>query len=119
MTIPPEKQSLSQKIEQLNKAKPRFGNLYPNLLAIRKSRQTPRDIKQREAVIAKVQAPSKYTLLTIPEAALYFEAKPRTIYRWRNGGKLRDGAKRGTITIASVKKLERSSSKARVNPKNL
>ena len=75
--------------------------------------------EQRAPVIAKVESPSKYTFLTTPEAALYFGVKPRTIYRWRDGGKLREGARRGTITIASVKKLQKSRSKARVRPKDL
>ena len=52
-------------------------------------------LQQRRAVIAKVEDTAKYTFLTTPEAALYFEVKPRTIYRWRDKGELRDGARRG------------------------
>jgi len=36
---------------------------------------------QREAVIKKVQNPHRYNVLSIFEAALYFEVQPRTIYR--------------------------------------
>jgi hypothetical protein len=67
----------------------------------------------REAVIKKVQNPHKYKILSIPEAALYFEVQPRTIYRWSLDADLRAGARRGSITIESVLKLEKRRSRKR------
>jgi hypothetical protein len=72
-----------------------------------------RNETQREAVIKKVQNPHKYKILSILEAALYFEVQPRTIYRWSLEGDLRAGARRGSITIESVLKLEKSRSRKR------
>jgi hypothetical protein len=68
--------------------------------------------EQRRAVIAKLDTPSKYTFLSTPEAALHFEVVRRTIYRWVQKGKLKAGTKRGTITIASVRKLQKERSTA-------
>ncbi len=73
----------------------------------------PRNETQREAVIKKVQNPHKYKVLSILEAALYFEVQPRTIYRWSLEGDLRAGARRGSITIESVLKLEKRRSRKR------
>jgi hypothetical protein len=61
----------------------------------------------REAAIKKVKNPDKYTSLTTPEAAAYFQVQPRTIYRWTTDGDLRSGARRGSITIDSVIRLEK------------
>ena len=69
----------------------------------------------REAVIRKVQNQHRYTLLSTPEAAAYFEVEPRTIYRWTVDGDLRRGARRGSITIESVLRLEKSRSRKRQN----
>jgi hypothetical protein len=68
---------------------------------------------QREAVIKKVQNPHRYNVLSILEAALYFEVQPRTIYRWCLEGDLRAGARRGSITIESILKLEKRRSRKR------
>jgi hypothetical protein len=68
---------------------------------------------QREAVIKKVQNPHRYNVLSILEAALYFEVQPRTIYRWCLEGDLRGGARRGSITIESILKLEKRRSRKR------
>jgi hypothetical protein len=73
----------------------------------------PRMETLREAVIKKVQNPPKYNVLSILEAALYFEVQPRTIYRWSLEGDLRSGARRGSITIESVLKLEKRRSRKR------
>jgi hypothetical protein len=73
----------------------------------------PRNETLREAVIKKVQNPHKYKVLSIREAALYFEVRPRTIYRWRLEGDLRAGARRGSITVESVLKLEKRRSRKR------
>jgi hypothetical protein len=76
----------------------------------------PRKETSREAVIRKVQNPHLYTLLSTPEAAAYFEVEPRTIHRWTVEGDLRRGARRGSITIESVLRLEKSRSRKRRNP---
>jgi hypothetical protein len=73
----------------------------------------PRKETLREAVIKKVQNPHKYKVLSILEAALYFEVQPRTIYRWSSEDDLRAGARRGSITIESVLKLEKRRSRKR------
>jgi hypothetical protein len=73
----------------------------------------PRKETFREAVIRKVQNPHLYTLLSIPEVAAYFEVEPRTIHRWTVDGDLRRGARRGSITIESVLRLEKSRSRKR------
>jgi hypothetical protein len=67
----------------------------------------------REAVVEKVRNPQRYTLLTTPEAAVFFEVKPRTIHRWKSAGELRGGARRGSITINSVISLEKKRTKRR------
>jgi hypothetical protein len=69
----------------------------------------------REAVIKKVKNPQEYTLLSTPEAAMYFQVQPRTIYRWTIEGNLRSGARRGSITIDSVIRLEKKRSRKRPN----
>ena len=71
----------------------------------------------REAVIKKVKNPQEYTLLSTPEAATYFQVQPRTIYRWTIEGNLRSGARRGSITIDSVIRLEKKRSRKRPNGK--
>jgi hypothetical protein len=67
----------------------------------------------REAIIKKVKNPDKYTLLSTPEAATYFQVKPRTIYRWTVEGNLRSGARRGSITVESVLRLEKKRARKR------
>jgi hypothetical protein len=76
-------------------------------------RDDPKEHTLREAVIKKVQNPHQYKVLSTPEAALYFEVQPRTIYRWTIEGDLRAGARRGSITIESILKLEKRRSRKR------
>jgi hypothetical protein len=73
----------------------------------------PKKETLREAVIKKVQNPNRYNTLSITEAALYFEVQPRTIHRWSLKGDLRAGARRGSITIESILKLEKKRSRKR------
>jgi hypothetical protein len=73
----------------------------------------PRMETQREAVMKKVQNPHKFNVLSIQEAALYFDVHPRSIHRWSVKGDLRAGARRGSITIDSILKLERRRSRKR------
>ena len=75
---------------------------------------TPHDLRTdtlREAAIKKVQDPQRYTVLSFPEAAAYFEVKPRTIHRWIAIGHLRSGPRRGSITIESVLRFEKQRSR--------
>jgi hypothetical protein len=74
----------------------------------------PTPPSRRLQIINKVRNPEIHTVLTTPEAASYFEVQPRTIYRWRCEGKLKAGGRRGSITIASIRKLERT--RARTPP---
>lgn len=69
--------------------------------------------KKREAIIKKIKNPQTYTILSIAEAALHFGVKPRSIYRWSEEGKLRSGARRGSIKIESILKWERKRSRNR------
>jgi hypothetical protein len=73
------------------------------------------DAAIRQAIVRKVQDPHSYTFLTVPEAAVYFGVRPRTIYRWLNDGKLRDGGRRGAITTESVRIREKKRSRKRRN----
>jgi hypothetical protein len=75
----------------------------------------PRREMFREAVIKKVKSPHLYRSLSTPEVAAYFDVEPRTIHRWRVDGDLRRGARRGSITIESVLKLEKRRSRKRQN----
>jgi|GEM_PF-2788505 len=69
----------------------------------------------REAVIRKVRNPQAYTVLSVPEVALYFEVKPRTIYRWIEERKLAYGGRRGSVTIESIVRFEKKRSRKRQN----
>lgn len=70
---------------------------------------------QRYAVIKKIQNPQTYATLTVPEASLYFGVCPRTIYRWLDEGRLRDGGRRGTITTESIRLWDKKRSRKRRN----
>lgn len=66
---------------------------------------------RREAIIKQLQNPQSNTIISTPDAALYFGVKPRTIYRWKAKGKLKSGTRRGSITIESVLRLINKRSK--------
>jgi hypothetical protein len=66
-----------------------------------------------EGIVRKVQNPHVYTVLSIPEAALYFSVKARTIHRWNDEGKLKSGGRRGSITIESIRQWEDKRSRKR------
>jgi helix-turn-helix protein len=83
------------------------------LSAPKSPKSEPTDRSQREAVIRKVQNPQLYTVLSTPEAALYFEVRPRTIYRWRIEGKLKSGGRRGSISIESILRWQKKRSRKR------
>jgi hypothetical protein len=69
------------------------------------------DQVRRECVIRKVQNPQSNTILSIPDAALYFELQSRTIHRWKDAGKLRSGPRPGSITIESIRQWEKKRSR--------
>ena len=73
----------------------------------------PAEQTQREAVIKKIKNPQMFTVLSTPEAALYFEVQPRTIYRWMDEGKLKGGGRRGSIAIESILKWQKKRSRKR------
>ena len=71
-------------------------------------------LKQREAILKKVANPQLFTLLSMQECEVFFEVKSRTLYRWVQEGKLKAGAKRGSITIKSIREMQaRKSRKSR------
>jgi excisionase family DNA binding protein len=74
----------------------------PNESANRESSENPR----LEVIISKVRNPQKYTFLTVDEAKDYFGITSKTIYRWIADGKLKPGARRGTVTIKSIQQWE-------------
>jgi hypothetical protein len=66
------------------------------------SAEDSRESALREAVIKKVHSPERFTVLSIPETALYFETSERTIHRWLAERSLKPGARRSSVTIESV-----------------
>ena len=64
-----------------------------------------------EAIIKKVQSPQTHTILSVEESALYFGVRPRTVHRWTDEGKLRRGARRGSITIESILRWQKKRSR--------
>jgi hypothetical protein len=70
------------------------------------SANASRESALREAVIKKVQSPERYTVLSIPETALYFETSERTIHRWLADRSLKPGARRSSVTIESILALK-------------
>jgi hypothetical protein len=68
---------------------------------------------RRAAIIRKVGHPQHYKTLMVEEATLYFEVARRTIYRWLEIGKLRSGARRGSITVESIRRLDARRSRRR------
>lgn len=75
--------------------------------------EMPDDVVRRRAVIKKVQNPDIYTAVSIAEASLYFEVVPRTIFRWLVAGELRDGGRRGSVTVKSIRQREAKQSRKR------
>jgi len=75
----------------------------------------PLNMTQRAAVIAKVKSPDTYSILSNPEAALYFGVKARTIHRWLEDGKLRRVGRRGSVTIESILLWEKKRSRKRLH----
>jgi hypothetical protein len=71
---------------------------------------------RREAIIKRIQNPQAYRILSIRDAATYFEVTPRTIYRWKDDGKLKSGGRRGSITIESIRRWENKRSRKRRMP---
>ena len=71
--------------------------------------------QRREAVIRKIRNSHTNTIVSVMEAALYFEVEGRTIYRWTDDGDLKKGARRGSITIESI--LQWETKRSRKGPK--
>jgi hypothetical protein len=68
---------------------------------------------RRSKIIRKVENPATYPVVLIAEAATYFEVNRRTIYRWKAEGKLRSGARRGTIATESMQRWKKKRSRKR------
>jgi hypothetical protein len=64
-----------------------------------------------EAIVRKVENPQAYTALSISQAALYYQVRPRTIHRWIADGKLRRGGRRGSVTIESIQNWDKRRSR--------
>lgn len=79
----------------------------------KKQQGEPTNMTQRVAVIAKVKNPNAYSVLSNPEAALYFGVRARTIHRWVEDGKLSRGGRRGSVTIESIVRWEKQRSRKR------
>lgn len=60
-----------------------------------------------KAVTRMVRNPQGQTTLLVAQAAQYLGVRPRTIYRWVKDGKLRSGARRGSVTIESIQLYEK------------
>jgi hypothetical protein len=58
-----------------------------------------------------VQNPQTYNILSTPDSACYFGVTERTVHRWKNDGKLISGARRGSITIKSIRQWEKKRSR--------
>lgn len=71
------------------------------------------DDSRREAIARMVQRAHANRAISTSQAAEYFEVSPRTIHRWVEVGKLRNGGRRGSITIESIQKWERKRSRKR------
>lgn len=76
------------------------------------------EMARRQGVIKKIQNPQAYATLTVPETSLYFGVHSRTVYRWLDEGRLRDGGRRGTITTDSIRLLDKKRSRKRRNKTN-
>jgi hypothetical protein len=60
-----------------------------------------------------VNNPRTHTVLLVDEAKHYFRVTAKTVYRWVAEGKLHYGARRGTITIDSIRRWKAKRSQKR------
>ncbi len=61
------------------------------------------DETQRSKITRSVENPEIYPTVFNAQAAKYFQVSPRQIYRWVEDGKLKRGARRGTVTTESMR----------------
>ncbi len=78
----------------------------PPPIPVQKLEIPPLNDARLEAIIRKVRNPQAHTILSVPETALYFGVKPRTVHRWIAEGKLQNGGRRGAVTIESIRRWE-------------
>jgi hypothetical protein len=78
---------------------------------LRQTGSPPIDESRRESIIRMVQNPQTYNILSTPDSACYFGVTERTVHRWKNDGKLISGARRGSITIKSIRQWEKKRSR--------
>jgi hypothetical protein len=73
----------------------------------------PADEPRLAEINRRVQKPEAYKTLTVPDSALYFGVEARTVYRWVDKRKLKSGARRGSITIESIREWEKKRARKR------
>jgi hypothetical protein len=66
-----------------------------------------------QAIVMKVNNPLSHTVLLVDEAKDYFRVTARTIHRWVAERKLQCGARRGTVTIESIRRWKAKRSRKR------
>jgi len=73
----------------------------------------PAQDSRLQAIVMKVNNPRTHTVLLVDEAKHYFRVTAKTVYRWVAEGKLHYGARRGTITIESIRRWKAKRSRNR------
>jgi len=73
----------------------------------------PADEARLAEINKRVQKPETYKTLTVPDSGLYFGVEARTVYRWVDERKLKSGARRGSITIESIREWEKKRARKR------
>jgi hypothetical protein len=66
-----------------------------------------------QTIVMKVNNPLTHTVLLVDEAKDYFRVTARTVHRWVAEGKLQCGARRGTVTIESIRRWKAKRSRKR------
>ena len=75
----------------------------------------PAQNSRQQAIVMKVNNPETHTFLLVDETKDYFRVTAKTVYRWVSEGKLQRGARRGTITIESIRRWKAKRSRKRLS----
>lgn len=102
-----QSRSLEHRSSEADSASPRFTTQTHEDNRREETQGTQSDQAAREAIIRMVRNPQAHSVLLVAQAARYFKVRPRTIYRWIEAGKLRSGARRGSVTIESIQLFEK------------
>jgi len=73
----------------------------------------PAQNSRQQAIVMKVNKPETHTFLLVDETKDYFRVTAKTVYRWVAEGKLQRGARRGTVTIESIRRWKTKRSRKR------